>query len=193
MANCSICNKPIRFGEALTMQGLPGKICADCNIHIKNLRNKEKSEDAKQSILFLKSTLNSGQLTSSVSDFISQEIRKAEDASPVQIDILTTTGFEFSGYTIDKYVGVIATESIIGTGVLSELGATLTDLGGKHLVLFEEKLAEARKNSRKKLMQQASILSCNAIIGMHYNYVAFSNNAICVTAEGTAVVIVESL
>lgn len=38
-----------------------------------------------------------------------------------------TTGFEFSGYKITKYIGVISGQVVLGTGFLSELTASFAD------------------------------------------------------------------
>jgi uncharacterized protein YbjQ (UPF0145 family)/DNA-directed RNA polymerase subunit M/transcription elongation factor TFIIS len=102
-------------------------------------------------------------------------------------NIKLTTGYSFEGYAIKKYHGVISGESVIGTGFLSELSASLSDLGGMEDEMFANKLSMARASALKQLIHKAVILDGNAIIGISFDYITFTNNMMGVIANGTTV------
>ncbi len=100
---------------------------------------------------------------------------------------LMTTGFNFEGYSIQKYMEVIAAESVLGTGFMSEIGSSLSDFLGVESEEFSNKLSRARESATQKLIQKAKRLTSNAIIGVDYDYVVFGKNIVGVIANGTAV------
>lgn len=100
-----------------------------------------------------------------------------------------TTGYTFDGYRIKSYNGVISGSVVLGTGFLSELGASISDLFGSQSELFSDKLETAREMALKNLVKKSIQNSGNAIIGIDFNYITFLNNMIGVVANGTSVVI----
>ncbi|MCI9136137.1 MAG: YbjQ family protein [Lachnospiraceae bacterium] len=109
----------------------------------------------------------------------------AEGVSPV----LLTTGYHFEGHKIAQYIDIISGECVLGTGFISELGASLSDLTGTRSELFSNKLKEARKQALLSLQESCYMLEGNAIIGIDFDYVTFINNMVGVIASGTAVVV----
>lgn len=104
---------------------------------------------------------------------------------------MLTTGYNFEGYKIKSYLGVISSETVLGTGFLSEFTASFADFFGTQSKMFENKLESAKQVAMEKLIQKSSVLGGNAIIGVDIDYTMFSNNIICVIANGTSVVIEE--
>lgn len=102
---------------------------------------------------------------------------------------LITSGFNFEGYAIKKYLGVIAGETVLGTGIFSEFDSSISDFLGVESSGFSEKLLKAREGATKKLIERANKLAANAIIGLDFDYVTFGKNMIGVIANGTAVYI----
>lgn len=100
-----------------------------------------------------------------------------------------TTGHFFDGYKITDYKGIISGETVVGTGVLSELLASGSDLFGIESDSFSEKMRTAKELSIEKLKIQSALVEGNAIIGIAFDYITLSNNMIGVSANGTAVVI----
>lgn len=41
-----------------------------------------------------------------------------------------TTGFDFEGYTIKEYIGLVSGEAVIGTGLIKDIKASFSDLFG---------------------------------------------------------------
>lgn len=78
---------------------------------------------------------------------------------------------------------------MLGTGFLSELEASISDILGTQSEEFSIKLEKARKAALSKLIDDAmNYTEYNAIIGVDFDYITFSNNKIGVIANGTAVI-----
>jgi uncharacterized protein YbjQ (UPF0145 family) len=112
---------------------------------------------------------------------------KNEFQQKLQNDFLITTGEQFSGYIINQYCNLLNSEVVMGTGMLSELNAKMSDIFGETSYKLEQKLQESKKVALKKIIDLAIELGCNAVIGFRYDIFSFSNNIISVSAYGTAV------
>ena len=105
------------------------------------------------------------------------------------MNTLITTGYSFNGYRITKYCGVVSGEVVLGTGFLSEFSASINDLFGTQSDTFASKMAEAKNAALRKLINKMIEVGGNAIIGVDFDYINFSNNMIGVSANGTSVVV----
>lgn len=102
---------------------------------------------------------------------------------------MLTTGYEFSGYKITKYIGVISGQVVLGTGFLSEFTASFADFFGEESNKFADKLETAKNAAVEKLIIKSADKGGNAIIGVDFDYITFHSNMIGVVANGTSVVI----
>lgn len=102
-------------------------------------------------------------------------------------NILTTTGFNFEGYRITAYLGIITGESVLGTGFLSSFNAGWSDIFGTHSQKYQEKLKKAKDDALILLRKEADDVGANAVIGVDLDYNTFSADIIGVIASGTAV------
>ena len=100
-----------------------------------------------------------------------------------------TTGFSFDDYKVDKYKSIVSAQCIIGTGLVSEFAASITDFFGTESNAFSTKLDQAKDTAIDRLKRKAVIAGANAIIGVDFDYITFANNMLGVIANGTAVVI----
>lgn len=100
-----------------------------------------------------------------------------------------STGYNFEGYDIRDYLGIVSGETVIGTGFLSEFSASISDLTGTEDNAFASKLSVARTSAIKQLIRKVVTMGGNAVIGIDFDYITFSNNMIGVIANGTAVAI----
>ncbi|WP_343249319.1 YbjQ family protein [Diplocloster hominis] len=103
--------------------------------------------------------------------------------------LMMTSGFNFEGYAIKKYLGFCTGESAIGTGFLSTLGAGIADILGSDSTLYSGKLNKAKNYSLDALIENVRRLGANAVIGVDVNYTMFSSDIIGVVSTGTAVYI----
>lgn len=101
----------------------------------------------------------------------------------------TTTGYDFQGYVIENYLGIVSGEVVLGTGFISEFTANLSDLFGTYSNTFSEKMRSVKEEALNVLTKNAMMKGANAIIGVDFDYLTFSNNILGVSANGTAVVI----
>ena len=102
---------------------------------------------------------------------------------------ILTTGYNFEGYNIVKYIGIISGETVLGAGFLSEFSASFSDILGDESSAFTDKLEAAKNTALDKLSVKSMEKGGNAIIGIDFDYITFSNNMIGVVANGTSVVI----
>ena len=102
---------------------------------------------------------------------------------------MLTTGHDFCGYTIKKYLGIVSGEVVLGTGFLSEFSASFSDLLGSQSQSFANKLEEAKNAALKRMIQRSAEKGGNAVIGVDFDYITFSSNMIGVVANGTSVIV----
>lgn len=102
---------------------------------------------------------------------------------------LLTSGYNFEGYKIISYNGIVSGEVVMGTGFLSEFSASLDDFLGSTSEAFSDKIVKAKEISLSKMITASCARGGNAIIGVDFDYTTFANNMIAVSANGTSVVI----
>lgn len=107
----------------------------------------------------------------------------------LQKSFLLTTGFNFEGYNIVKYLDLVSGEAVLGTGFISEFSASVSDLFGTASNTFADKMSEAKSIAKKYLIKNAINMGANALIGVDFDYITFGNNMIGVSANATAVVV----
>ena len=104
--------------------------------------------------------------------------------------ILTTTP-TIEGYPVKQYLGVVASETIIGANVFRDIMAGLRDFFGGRSSSYEEVLKKAKDTALQELQERATAMGANAVIGIDLGYetVGANGSMLMVTASGTAVVI----
>ncbi|HMM43052.1 MAG TPA: heavy metal-binding domain-containing protein [Thermomicrobiales bacterium] len=104
--------------------------------------------------------------------------------------IVTTTN-TVDGHTIREYVGIVTGEAILGANLFKDLFAGVRDIVGGRSGAYEKELRKARDIAIEEMMQQASELGTNAIVGVDLDYETISLGAsggmLMVSASGTAV------
>jgi len=105
--------------------------------------------------------------------------------------MLLTTTPNIEGHTIQKYLGIVTSEAIIGANFFKDIKATLTDIFGGRSTSYEKVLMEAKDHALEELKQRAAAMGANAVVGIDLDYetVGGAGGMLMVTASGTAVVI----
>ena len=103
------------------------------------------------------------------------------------MDIKLTTGFDFQGYQIVDYLGIVSGECVISTGILNESFGALSDILGTTSDSFSAKLNQAREYALDVIGKRAEEKTADAVIGIHFEYITLGRNMICVCCSGTAV------
>lgn len=103
--------------------------------------------------------------------------------------ILTTIN-QISGYSIDKYKGMVSANQVIGVNIISEWIAAITDVIGGTSGTFRSKLDSIYGNVIAMLSAKAKEMGANAIVGVKMDFDEISANGksmFMLTAQGTAV------
>lgn len=83
---------------------------------------------------------------------------------------------------------MITSELVIGTGIFSELEATVFDLFGT-TGAYSDKLKEIKDKVFNDLINQAVKLGANGIIGADAEYMKIGSNMVMFSVTGTPVII----
>lgn len=194
-------------------------MCSKCGDKIDKIRkaiNNSKTYagfiENKENVLAI---LDNGDYSQSTKDFVEKEIfppvekrvklddekRNAEIAlqkakEEVERDFeervrnfKVTSGYNFEDYHIKNYIGMVSGEVVIGTGFLSEFFAGASDLFGTTSNAFSDKMGLVKEKALEILIKRAMIKGANAVIGVDFDYLTFSNNMIGISVNGTAVFI----
>ncbi|MBP7856707.1 MAG: heavy metal-binding domain-containing protein [Prevotella sp.] len=104
--------------------------------------------------------------------------------------ILSTTP-TIDGRNILEYKGIVTGETIIGANMFKDLFAGIRDIVGGRAGAYEKVLREAKDSSMNEMIQRASQLGANAIVGIDIDYetIGQSNSMLMVAVSGTAVVL----
>lgn len=113
----------------------------------------------------------------------------SKDLEQKQSSFLITTGFNFEGYRITKYLNVVTNEALVGTGFFSEISSEVNDFFGLESLTNKSKLSQSKSIALNRLRDDAILMGANAVIGVDFDIMTFSNNTIVTSVNGTAVVI----
>lgn len=202
MANkCCLCKKDIPFyatDYALSSELTKKRVCDECLRIVDTLRKVSQIGDGE---VYYNSRIKLEERLKSVTDqevlefcrvIMSNNEEYFAEIQKEQKELekhLLSTSFNFEGYRIIKYNGIVNGESVMGTGFLSEFSAGLSDFFGTESEAFSEKLNKARESAIKKLIKVSVQKGGNATIGINFDYITFSNNMIGVVANGTSVIV----
>ena len=105
--------------------------------------------------------------------------------------MLVTTTPNIEGKRIANYIGLVNGEAIIGSNLVRDFMANIRDVVGGRSGVYEQALREAKSIAIKEMIDQATRLGANAIIGVDLDYETIGGNGaiLMVSANGTAVVI----
>jgi len=102
---------------------------------------------------------------------------------------LVTTAFTLDGYRIVKNLGIVRGITVRSRSIIGNIGAGIQTLFGGNISLLQELCERTRQEAYMILVQHASELGANAIVGMRYDANDVMNGVTEVLAYGTAVVV----
>ncbi len=102
--------------------------------------------------------------------------------------ILTTTP-EVAGRPVERYLGIVTGEAIVGANVFRDFFASIRDIVGGRAGGYEKALRGAREIAFEEIEAEAQKLGANAVIGIDIDYETLGNGGgmLMVTVAGTAV------
>ena len=214
MGTCRICGKNFGLmgGGSEPYTGHNLQVCNSCGEVLKKI-DKVKNEDTQEvkdlfvSVMSMTDDADVKQILTDYSKSVisdseklvaitNESKEKAERAQNIEENFYdlekafkATTGYDFEGYQIVDYKGIVSGDIVLGTGFISEFAASWSDAFGTTSNTFAGKMKTAKQKALKQLMANAMITGANAVIGIDFDYTMFSNNMLGVSANGTAVVI----
>jgi uncharacterized protein YbjQ (UPF0145 family) len=102
--------------------------------------------------------------------------------------IVATTN-EVAGYRVVRHLGVVRGLTVRSRSVIGNIGAGIQSLFGGNITLYTELAEKARSEAYDLMVQHASEVGANAIIGMRYDANELADGITEVLAYGTAVMI----
>lgn len=102
--------------------------------------------------------------------------------------IVTTTN-TIEGRKVTEYKGLVSGEAVIGANVFRDVFASIRDFVGGRSGSYEKVLKSARDEAMRDMMEDATRLGADAIIGVDLDYevVGQSSSMLICIASGTAV------
>lgn len=102
---------------------------------------------------------------------------------------MVTTAFELEGFRIVRHLGVVRGITVRSRSVFGTIGAGLQTLVGGNISIFTKLCEQTRAEAFEIMIQHASEIGANAIIGARYDANEIMNGVTEVLAYGTAVVV----
>jgi uncharacterized protein YbjQ (UPF0145 family) len=102
---------------------------------------------------------------------------------------MVTTAFTLDGFRIVRTLGVVRGITVRSRSVFGTLGGALQTILGGNITAFTRLCEMARAEAFEIMVQHASELGANAIIGMRYDATELMNGVTEVLAYGTAVIV----
>lgn len=100
---------------------------------------------------------------------------------------MVTTAFVLDGYTIVRNLGLVRGIIVRSRSIVGTIGASLQTLVGGNITLLTNLCEETREHAFELMLQHASELGANAVIGMRYDATEVMQGVTEVLAYGTAV------
>jgi len=105
--------------------------------------------------------------------------------------MLFTTTATIQGREVERYVGIVFGDAVLGVNLFKDFMAAMRDLVGGRSATYERELGNARDTALSNLMSKAYSLGADAVIGIDFDYEVLGsrNGMLMVSASGTAVLL----
>jgi uncharacterized protein YbjQ (UPF0145 family) len=102
---------------------------------------------------------------------------------------LVTTAFTLDGYRITTNLGLVRGIVVRSRSIFGTIGAGLQTIVGGNITLLTELCEKTREQAFELMMQHATQMGANAIIGVRYDATEVMQGVTEVLCYGTAVVV----
>lgn len=102
---------------------------------------------------------------------------------------MVTTAFELPGYRIRQNLGVVRGIVVRSRNLFVNIGAVFNSMVGGNITAWTNLCEATRRDAFEIMIQHATELGANAIVGARYDATEVSSGATEVLAYGTAVVV----
>src|SRR3974390_3393213 len=102
---------------------------------------------------------------------------------------MVPTQFELDGFRVTRTLGVVRGIIVSSRSLFGTIGAGLQTLVGGNITLLTDLCEKTRNEAFERMLQHASELGANAIIGVRYDATEVMQGVTEVLCYGTAVVV----
>ena len=102
---------------------------------------------------------------------------------------MVTTAFDLPNYRIVQNLGVVRGIVVRSRNVFATLGATLQVIVGGNITVWTKLCEQTREDAFDIMIQHATELGANAVIGARYDTTELAQGVTEVLAYGTAVIV----
>jgi len=102
---------------------------------------------------------------------------------------MVTTQFELNGFRITRTLGVVRGIVVRSRSIFGTIGAGLQTLVGGNITLLTNLCEKTRSEAFDLMLQHASEIGANAVVGARYDATEVMQGVTEVLAYGTAVVV----
>ncbi|MDQ3172720.1 MAG: YbjQ family protein [Acidobacteriota bacterium] len=102
---------------------------------------------------------------------------------------MVTTAFELPNYRITQNLGVVRGIVVRSRNIFATLGATLQTVVGGNITVWTKLCEDTRSDAFDIMIQHATEIGANAIVGARYDTTELSTGVTEVLAYGTAVIV----
>jgi uncharacterized protein YbjQ (UPF0145 family) len=120
------------------------------------------------------------------------EARAPYDISPPRYSVshhMVTTAFELTGFRVTRNLGVVRGIVVRSRNVFVNIGAVFQSMVGGNIVAWTRLCEQTRADAFEIMIQHATELGANAIIGARYDTTELAGGITEVLAYGTAVIV----
>jgi len=100
-----------------------------------------------------------------------------------------TTAFDLPGFRVKRNLGVVRGIIVRSRSIVGTIGAGLQTIVGGNISLFSNLCEQTRNDAFDLMIQHATQMGANAIIGTRYDATEIMNGVTEVLAYGTAVIV----
>jgi uncharacterized protein YbjQ (UPF0145 family) len=100
-----------------------------------------------------------------------------------------TTAFELPGFRVKRNLGVVRGIIVRSRSIVGTIGAGLQTIVGGNISLFSNLCEQTRSDAFQLMLDHASAMGANAVVGARYDATEIMSGVTEVLAYGTAVVV----
>ena len=118
--------------------------------------------------------------------------RAPYEVSPRQYSVshqMATTAFDLPNFRVTQTLGVVRGIIVRSRNVFATLGATFQQVVGGNITIWTRMCEETRRDAFDIMIQHASEIGANAIVGVRYDTTEIATGVTEVLCYGTAVIV----
>ncbi len=102
---------------------------------------------------------------------------------------MVTTTFEIPGFRVNKHLGIVRGIVVRSRNIFVNIGAAFQSLAGGNITAWTKLCEQTRADAFEIMIQHATELGANAVVGARYDTTELSKGITEVLAYGTAVIV----